>query len=100
MFFRINDVNAGYPVFSGNLSQTAPSSTVNNVTANTMDIAMSTDPNGPWLVDVVTIANMPGIHISNPSAIQLENGTFVMAFRFNTNAEHVGIAVSNGTDYK
>ena len=43
---------------------------------------------------------MPHTHISNPSAIQLENGTFVMAYRFNTNAEHVGIAVSSGTDYK
>lgn len=60
----------------------------------------SDNPYGPWYVETVTIENMPGTHISNPSAIQLDNGTFVMAYRFNTNAEHVGIAVTQGTDWK
>ena len=65
-----------------------------------MNLSVGDSPYGPWYVETVIIENMPHTHISNPSAIQLDNGTFVMAYRFNTNAEHVGIAVTQGTDWK
>eukprot|EP01084_Bolivina_argentea_P004745 8984_1 len=97
LFFRINDL-IPMPYCYGN--ETIFTDIYNyNLTANTMDVAVSDSPYGPWDVSIITIENMPGTHISNPSAIELANGTFVLSYRFNTNTEHIGIAVSKN-DYK
>eukprot|EP00483_Globobulimina_turgida_P009266 UN09285 len=95
LFFRINDL-IPMPYCYGNNTQFVYG---NNLTANTMDVAISDSPFGPWNVSIITIENMPETHISNPSAIELSNGTFVLSYRFNTDNEHVGIAVSIG-DYR
>jgi len=57
-----------------------------------MNLALSRSPQGPWEIHPLEIHGMEGVHVSNPSMIQLKNGTFLMAFRYNTNMEHVGIA--------
>ena len=96
LWFRINEL-CDYPYCFGNSSMIKqyPS----DLTANTMDVAVSDSPYGPWDVSVITIANMPHTHISNPSAIELSNGSWVLSYRFNTNQEYVGIAISSG-DYR
>eukprot|EP01084_Bolivina_argentea_P004744 8982_1 len=99
LFFRINELTP-YPYCFGNqtdinITYKYPS----NLTAHTMDVAASDSPYGPWDVSIIIIQNMPKTHISNPSAIELSNGTWVLAYRFNTNNEYVGIAISKG-DYK
>eukprot|EP01083_Nonionella_stella_P310150 1100837_1 len=102
MFFRISSLNDGWPICIGNdtvSTSTQPSTINNELTPNSMDVAASTNPYGPWIVNTIIIQNMPQTHISNPSVIQLANGTFVMAYRFNTNAEYVGIAVSRGANH-
>ena len=96
LFFRINELTPE-PYCFGN--ESVYYSSQYNLTANTMDVAASDTPYGPWTVNILKIENMPNTHISNPSAIELSNGTFILSYRFNTNAEHVGIAVSTG-DYK
>eukprot|EP01083_Nonionella_stella_P031888 87238_1 len=95
LFFRINQLTP-MPYCFGNETY---SDYVSDLRANTMDVAVSDSPYGPWNVSVITIENMPRTHISNPSAIELANGTFVLSYRFNTNNEWVGIAISKG-DYR
>ena len=98
MFFRINGLDEGFKVCVGNKTdfQYKRSSIRNDqLTAKSMDVAVSDSPYGPWTVSTLSIANInPKTHISNPSALQLENGTWIMAYRWNGGQEHVGIATS------
>lgn len=98
LFFRINELTA-YPVCIGNGVEIIGNTdeTIENMTANSMDVAIADEISGEWTVIPIIISNMPSIHISNPSVIILANGTYVLAFRFNTNAEHVGIAISHSS---
>eukprot|EP01083_Nonionella_stella_P145220 454666_1 len=93
LFFRINELTPMSYCF-GNETNSHHLQYVSDLRANTMDVAVSDSPYGPWNVSVITIQNMQNTHISNPSAIELANGTFVLSYRFNTNNEWVGVAVS------
>jgi len=98
MLFRINDLDGGWNVCIGNESDSqfgTSSIAADQLSEHSMNVAVSDSPYGPWTVHPLSIANInPKTHISNPSALQLDNGSWVMAYRWNGGNEHVGIATS------
>ena len=74
----------------------------NKLVPNSMDIGVSKTPFGPWNVSTIrsyNSYNLSNIHQSNPSAIILSNGSYVLAYRYNLNGEHVGISISYNSFY-
>ena len=98
LLFRVNDWDQEWPICDGANTNNKNTNNnkyniVGNISANTMNVGVSKDINGPWTVYPVTINGFTSdYHHSNPSLIQVlphcgndivKNGTYLLSYRYN-----------------
>uniref|UniRef100_A0A7S2WTF9 EGF-like domain-containing protein n=1 Tax=Mucochytrium quahogii TaxID=96639 RepID=A0A7S2WTF9_9STRA len=95
MVYRSNHYDNKYSVCTGDHDTPVgpPSTNTSEIKkAKAMNLAFSNSLNGPWSIQPMVIKGWESIHVSNPSLLFLENGTVLLAYRYNIGGEHIGFA--------
>ncbi len=93
LFFDIKEISTNSTYCFGNNSVSKVDIFGSKLVPYSMNVAVSNSPYGAWSVTALSIVNTPDANISDPSAIELSNGTWVLSYRY-TEENMIGIAAS------